>query len=95
MQKKGTSSSGVFDFSKAFDKEKLQALHTFMEKKQLSLAQVMADYLETLYQKHVPKDVRYYLEIDGRASAFVPRSEGGAVENPVPEGEGIQENPPP
>lgn len=62
MEKKGKSGAGWPDFWKKYDAGKLRAIEKFMGRKGLSLEQELLEYLEKLFQRHVPKDVRDYLE---------------------------------
>ena len=43
------------------DAEKLRATKKYMEKKELSIEQELADALRKLYEKHVPATVRNYI----------------------------------
>lgn len=65
----------IFDFSKDFDVERLVALERFMRKKGQSLEKELCVYLEKLYQRHVPKEVKEYLDYDGE-EAPDPSQEG-------------------
>ena len=44
------------------DAEKLRATKKYMEKKELSIVQELADALRKLYEKHVPATVRDYID---------------------------------
>ena len=44
------------------DAEKLRATKKYMEKKELSIEQEVADALRKLYEKHVPATVRDYID---------------------------------
>ena len=44
------------------DAEKLRATKKYMEKKELSIEQELADALRKLYEKHVPATVRDYID---------------------------------
>jgi len=48
----------------SLEAEKLRAIKKYMEKKDASLKDEMADQLQKLYEKYVPANVREY--IDGR-----------------------------
>ena len=48
-------------FSINMDAEKLRATKKYMEKKELSIEQEVADALRKLYEKHVPATVRNYI----------------------------------
>lgn len=56
----------------SFDEEKLAALRLYMEQKDLQLEDELAKSIETFYGKHVPANVREFIEM---------RS-GDAVETP-------------
>ncbi len=45
-----------------FEGEKLKALRMYMKQKNLSVETVLGQELEGLYQKHVPSNVRFFLE---------------------------------
>lgn len=64
VQKKGKSRAESFDFTEYFDCEKLHALTLYMEKKGLSLSEALAQHLKTLYNKNVPREVRFFLDSD-------------------------------
>ena len=49
-------------FSINMDAEKLRATKKYMEKKELSIEQELADALRKLYEKHVPATVRDYID---------------------------------
>jgi len=49
-------------FSINIDAEKLRATKKYMEKKELSIEQEIADALRKLYEKHVPATVRDYID---------------------------------
>jgi len=49
-------------FSINMDAEKLRATKKYMEKKELSIEQEIADALRKLYEKHVPATVRDYID---------------------------------
>ncbi len=49
-------------FSINMDAEKLRATKKYMEKKELSIEQEVADALRKLYEKHVPATVRDYID---------------------------------
>lgn len=46
----------------SFEEEKLTALEFFMEQKDLLLESELEDYTRKLYEKHVPQQMRVYLE---------------------------------
>ena len=46
----------------SIDAEKLRATKKYMEKKELSIEQEVADALRKLYEKHVPATVRDYID---------------------------------
>lgn len=45
-----------------YDEEKLKAIRLFLEKKSVVLEEELGSYLDKLYQKSVPKDVRTFIE---------------------------------
>ncbi len=49
-------------FSINMDAEKLRATKKYMEKKELSIEQELADAFRKLYEKHVPATVRDYID---------------------------------
>ena len=44
------------------DAEKLRAVKKYMEKKEVDLEEELADQLQKLYEKHVPINVREYID---------------------------------
>ena len=62
-------------FSINMDAEKLRATKKYMEKKELSIEQEVADALRKLYEKHVPATVRDYIDetADDENSAKKPK----------------------
>lgn len=66
----------VFDFSQTFDADKLIALQRFMAKKGLSLEEELCAYLERLYQRHVPKEVKEYLDFTANETPSGEKTEG-------------------
>lgn len=44
------------------DAEKLRAVKRYMEKKEVDLEDELADQLQKLYEKHVPINVREYID---------------------------------
>jgi hypothetical protein len=53
--------------------EKLDAIRQYMGKKDASLDAEMQEALTRLYEKHVPRDVREFLEARGAAQTDKPR----------------------
>ncbi len=47
----------------SFDAEKLKAVTLYMKQKDLSVEAELVEELELLFQKHVPANVRSYLEM--------------------------------
>ena len=46
----------------SLDKEKLSAVKTFLERKNLKLEEEFEQFFDMLFKKHVPKDVQIYIE---------------------------------
>ena len=46
-----------------FDADKLEAVTLYMKQKELSVEKELAEELELLFQKHVPANVRGFLEM--------------------------------
>lgn len=46
----------------SIDAEKLRAVKKYMEKKEVDLEAELADQLQKLYEKHVPINVREYID---------------------------------
>lgn len=46
----------------SFNAEKLRAVKTYMEKKEIDLEDELVDQLEKLYDKYVPANVREYID---------------------------------
>jgi len=49
--------------STEFDADKTRALRQFMEKKGLKIEPELTDFLQKLYEKYVPAQVREFIEI--------------------------------
>lgn len=49
-------------FKMDYDEEKLKAIRLFLEKKHVSLEEELSLYLDKLYEKNVPKDVKMFIE---------------------------------
>lgn len=49
-------------FKMDYDEEKLKAIRLFLEKKHVSLEEELSLYLDKLYEKNVPKDVKIFIE---------------------------------
>jgi len=64
-------------FSISMDAEKLRATKKYMEKKELSIEKELADALRKLYEKHVPANVREYIDetADNDNSAKKPKKQ--------------------
>ena len=62
-----------FTISIAYDEEKLNALRLFLTQKNLDLDKEMERYLDRLFSRYVPQNVRDYLEL----------KDGGAPDKPV------------
>ena len=60
----------------SMDAEKLRATKKYMEKKELSIEQELAEALKKLYEKHVPATVRDYIDetADDDNSAKKPKT---------------------
>ena len=60
----------------SFNTERLDALTYHMEKKEADLQEELKDYLQKLYEKHVPQATREYLDdrIAREEKAKSPRS---------------------
>lgn len=50
------------NFTIQFEEEKLKAARFYAERKEAGIEDEMAEYLQKLYEKYVPKDTREYLE---------------------------------
>jgi len=59
-------------FSVLYPKEKLRAIRQYCLKKDISLEAKGAEFLDTLYAKIVPKEVRAYIENDESARLSEP-----------------------
>lgn len=53
--------------------EKLAAIRQYMDKKDVEMTAELGDALTKLYERHVPKDVREYLESREAAKPEKPR----------------------
>ena len=54
----------------SFDAEKLKAVTLYMKQKDLSVEAELAEELELLFQKHVPANVRSFLEMCADSSGI-------------------------
>lgn len=66
------------NISISMESEKLRATKKYMEKKEVSLEQELADALLKLYEKYVPAPVREYIDEaaeDGKALAKAKKAE--------------------
>ena len=61
-------------FSINMDAEKLRATKKYMEKKELSIEQEVADALRKLYEKHVPATVRDYIDETANDDNFTKKT---------------------
>ena len=57
-----------------FDAEKLGAIRQYMGKKEAELQTELEDFMQKLYEKHVPAPVRDYIESREPAELEAPRS---------------------
>ena len=57
----------------AYPTEKLAAIRQYMGKKDFDMAAELSDSLTKLYERHVPRDVREYLEARESERAERPR----------------------
>ena len=59
----------------SYDEEKLAALNMYLAQKDLNLEAGLQDYLNTLYMRHVPANVREYVAMrsDESPEPFVPK----------------------
>ena len=62
-----------------YDDEKLRAIRIYSEKKGSSVEDELADCLHKMYEKHVPKDAREYIELVSGDVAAKPRARGTAA----------------
>ncbi|WP_099203964.1 DUF6103 family protein [Scatolibacter rhodanostii] len=46
----------------SLNKEKLTAVQTFLERKNLKIEEEFEQFFDTLFKKYVPKDVQIYIE---------------------------------
>ena len=56
----------------AYDEEKLSALRLFLTQKNLDLDKELDAYLDRLFSRHVPQNVRDYLDLKGCAAPEKP-----------------------
>lgn len=56
----------------SFDEEKLTALRLYMEQKDLQLEDELVKSIETFYGKHVPANVREFIEMRSGDAAETP-----------------------
>lgn len=62
-----------------YDDEKLRAIRIYSEKKGSSVEDELADCLHKMYEKHVPKDAREYIELVSGEAATKPRARSAAA----------------
>lgn len=60
------------NISLSFDEEKLAALRLYMEQKDLQLEDELVKSIETFYGKHVPANVREFIEMRSGDPAETP-----------------------
>ena len=63
----------------SYDEEKLEAARLYMEQKKLNVERELENALEGMYQKHVPANVREFIEmrrqVEKPQKTTVPRGE--------------------
>ena len=65
----------------SFEKEKLDALQYFMEKKSLDLQTELQGTLENLWQKHIPSAVKEYILDTTEDSPSAKKAKESEVQN--------------
>ena len=69
----------------SLEAEKLRAINRYMEKKDIDIQDELAEQLQKLYEKHVPANVREYIdekseeEIRAKASRRASKNVGSAT----------------
>ena len=61
----------------SLDAEKLRAIKRYMEKKEVALEDELVDQLQKLYEKHVPINVREYIDEKQEIKAKKPKKKAG------------------
>ncbi len=56
-----------------YSEEKLMALNTYLEKKETDLSMEIEDYMDKLYEKFVPSQVREFIETKEEATKKKPK----------------------
>lgn len=62
----------------SLDKEKLTAVRTFLARKNLKIEDEFEQFFDTLFKKHVPKDVQIYIK------SLAPASKKVSKKSPIP-----------
>jgi hypothetical protein len=61
-------------FSIGFDEKKWEAARLYAEKKGAAVEDEVAEFVQKLYEKYVPKDTREYIELAAGRQAERPKS---------------------
>jgi len=64
-----------------YDEERMNAIRLFLEQKGIVLEALVDGYLDTLYKKHVPKNVQEYLELKDVVTPEKPRKKANGSSN--------------
>jgi hypothetical protein len=82
------------NFTIQFEEEKLKAAKFYAEKKDASVEDEAADFLQKLYEKYVPKDTREYLETALGQPAAKPKLKPAKPASKKPEHPVVAATPP-
>ena len=63
MQERNTKKMKKTTVQFSFDDEKLQAINLYMKEKSANLDEEMDGFLEKIYEKYVPANVRQFIEL--------------------------------
>jgi hypothetical protein len=66
-----------------YNEEKLNALRLFLSQKNLDLDNELSGFIEKLFSRHVPQNVRDYLELRDGVEPAKPPQKPSPTEKPV------------
>lgn len=79
-------------FTISLNKEKLIAVQAFLEEKSLNLEQEFEEFFETIFKKHVPRNVQIYIEKTVSSAKSTPEKKVKPTQKSVrPEEKALQD----
>ena len=66
-----------------FDDEKLKATRYYADKKEISIEDELEECLQKIYEKHVPKDTREYIELTNSVLPVKPKPRSLLTKTPT------------